>query len=182
MPNYRRARIPGGTYFFTLVTYQRRAFFSELHNHDLLQDVLTEVGKTYPFKMDAWVVLPDHFHCIWTLPDGDSDYSKRWGLIKAKFSQRIMNTQGRSDEKVVLKPYRREAPIWQRRFWEHLIRDEEDYRRHVEYIHYNPVKHGFVQRVREWPYSSFHGFCQRGLYSLDWGFNDALIFTGNFGE
>ena len=135
----------------------------------------------YPFLVNAWVVLPDHLHFIWTLPDGDSDYSKRWGLIKAKFSKRANAVLDRVEGKTESRQRHREASIWQRRFWEHQIRDEEDLRRHVDYIHYNPVKHGFVKRVKNWRWSSFHGYCLRGQYSVDWG-EDAGIPCSEFGE
>ena len=110
-----------------------------------------------------WVVLPDHLHCVWTLPPGDSDFSKRWKAIKTHFSKHLPSTEWRS--KVRIK--RGERGIWQRRFWEHAIRDDY-YAAHIDYIHYNPVKHNWVGRVVEWPYSAFHRFVENGIVTLDW--------------
>jgi putative transposase len=115
--------------------------------------------------MDAVVVLPDHLHCIWSLPDGDADYSTRWGLIKAHFSRGVEHGERRSASRIK----RGERGIWQRRFWEHCLRDDGDYARHVDYIHWNPVKHGYVQRVADWPHSSLHRHVARGVYAADWG-------------
>ncbi len=182
MPNYRRARIPGGTYFFTVVTYQRKPLFAETPNQAIFQEVLNEVVDAYPCVIDGWVVLPDHLHCIWTLSAGDSDYSKRWGLIKAKFSKRTKAAWDRVEGNTESRLQHREAPTWQRRFWEHQIRDDGDYRRHMDYIHYNPVKHGLVKRVRDWPYSSFHKCCHQGTYPVDWCDDTEITFMEDFGE
>jgi len=169
MPQYRRLRIPGGTYFFTVVTYQRQPFLTDSRCQNILADVIREVQVTHPFTMDAWVYLPDHLHCIWTLPEGDADYSKRWGLIKAGFSKQakpFLQKEGFCPE---TRSRKREVAVWQKRFWEHVIRDESDLRNHLDYIHYNPVKHGLVERVKDWPYSSFHQFVGQGMYDVDWG-------------
>ena len=157
MSNYRRVFVPGGRYFFTLVTWERRTILSSPHRIELLRSAFREVAKKRPFETDAIVVLPDHLHCIWRLPPGDADFSSRWREIKKHVTRRLD-----------LGPIK--EPVWQPRFWEHYLRSEEDWRRHVDYIHFNPVKHGLVERVSDWPYSSFHAAVRRGLYELDWGF------------
>ena len=131
---------------------------------DLLREVVRGVRQRYPFYIDAWVVLPDHLHCIWTLPEGDADFSTRWRLIKTAFANALPVTERRSAVRVA----HCERAIWQRRFWEHAFRDERDYARHVDYVHYNPVKHGYVERVGDWPHSSFHRLVARGIYPPDW--------------
>lgn len=141
MPNYRRAKMKGGTYFFTVVTYRRQKILSLPESRRALRDVISEVKKKHSFKIEAWVLLPDHIHCIWTLPRDDFDFSKRWGLIKAKFSKRVKDLFYREAWLNDSKRKHREATIWQRRFWEHQIRDDNDFELHVDYIHYNPVKH-----------------------------------------
>ena len=159
MSNYRRILIPGATYFFTVVTKNRRPWFDREERVEILREAFRRVMSKRPFQMDAVVVLPDHMHCIWRLPRGDSDYSGRWGEIKKRVSRRLDPRSNR----------RNERGVWQRRFWEHLIRDERDWRRHVDYIHYNPVKHGLVRQVSEWPWSSFARAVERGWYNEDWG-------------
>ena len=128
----------------------------------MLREVVDEVRQLRPFTVCGWVLLPDHIHCIWTLPENDCDYSKRWGMIKAGFSKRAKNLFHRNEWMTDSKRKHREATIWQRRFWEHMIRDEDDLRRHMDYIHFNPVKHGLVKRVRDWPYSTFHRCVKNG--------------------
>lgn len=163
MPQYIRAFIPGGTFFFTVAALERkRQLLTE--NVDLLRRVLSEVRRQRPFRIDAMVVLPDHLHCIWTLPPGDADFSSRWHAVKSAFSRGIAKGERLSHRRRI----KGERGIWQRRFWEHAIRDERDFERHADYIHYNPVKHGYVHAVAEWPYSSFHRFVADGIYSSDW--------------
>lgn len=164
MPNYRRAFIPGGTYFFTVNLLQRHNNDLLIKEIDLLRETVRKVRKKYPFQIDAWVVLPDHIHCIWILPPDDSDYSKRWRLIKSGFSGALAKTEKRSKVRQVAG----ERGVWQRHFWEHLIRDDLDYQRHVDYIHVNPLKHGVVKRVSDWPYSTFHQYVELGIYPLNW--------------
>ncbi len=164
MTEYRRAYAVGATWFFTVNLAVRHGNPLLAENTDLLRQVFRKVKDGHPFEIDAVVVLPDHLHCIWTLPDGDSDYKTRWALIKAGFSRGIPIGERRSESR----RSRGERGIWQRRFWEHMIRDERDFARHFDYIHWNPVKHGWVKRVRDWPHSSFHAYVRRGLYSLDW--------------
>ncbi|HYH18018.1 MAG TPA: transposase [Azospirillum sp.] len=174
---YRRDRTPGGIYFFTVVTEGRAPLFSDAGLVDLLRDSFRTVRNRHPFAIDAIVVLPDHLHTIWTLPPHDDDYVTRWGLIKAEFSRRCPAALKR-----VTRPdraRRREVAIWQRRYWEHRIRDEGDLAAHIEYIHWNPVKHGHAAAVAEWPYSSFHSFVRRGIYPADWDTADkALVVSG----
>jgi putative transposase len=175
MPNYRRAFVPGGCWFFTANLLDRR---SDLLTKEIaaLRRATRRTHERHPFQMDAFVILPDHIHAIWTLPSGDADFSLRWRLIKIEFSKSIPRTERLSE----VCRARGERGIWQRRFWEHLIRDEEDYRRHVEYCYINPVKHGLVGRVVDWPFSSFHRDVAAGLFPQDWaGEVDTL---GDFGE
>lgn len=162
MPNYRRVRLKGGCYFFTVVTESRRPLLT--CNIDLLRSALRKVLENYPFHIDAFVVLPDHMHCVWTLPHDDDDYVNRWRLIKNHFSRGLEKVEYVESSR----SRRRERGIWQRRYWEHLIQHEQDYRRHLDYIHYNPVKHGYADRPCDWPYSSFRSCVRRGLYELDW--------------
>ena len=176
MTAYRRANIEGGTYFFTVNCIQRRGNHLLVENIELLRGIVRKVKTRHPFEIDAMVVLPEHIHCIWTLPPGDADAGMRWGLIKAGFSRAIAGCEPRSESRIK----RRERGIWQRRYWEHLIRNEEDFTRHVDYIHWNPVKHGWVERVRDWPFSSFHRYVHRGIYPEDWASTPAA--TINAGE
>ena len=164
MPHYRRAFVPGATWFFTVNLLQRRRNDLLIRHVDLLRDVVRRVHRLHPFTVDAWVVLPEHMHCVWTLPPGDMDYSLRWRLIKTLFCRALPADEYRSP----LRVQRGERGIWQRRYWEHLIRDDEDFRRHLDYVHINPLKHGWVGRVQDWPYSSFHRDVRRGVYPLDW--------------
>jgi putative transposase len=182
MPNYRRAKIEGGTYFFTVVTDRRKKILCLTESRRVLCNTIIEVKKDYPFSIDAWVLLPDHIHCIWTLPRHDCDFSKRWGLIKARFTKRVKRAPHQESWVNASKRKHREATIWQRRFWEHRIRDDNDFTRHVDYIHYNPVKHGYVDRVSDWPYSTFHRFVRSGVYSTEWARGQTIIAGDEFGE
>ncbi|WP_406914860.1 REP-associated tyrosine transposase [Enterobacter quasiroggenkampii] len=150
MSNYRRHYVPGGTWFFTVNLQNRQSDLLTLHI-DSLRSATSTVKRAKPFTINAWVILPEHMHCIWTLPEGDSDFSARWRDIKKTFSRNIDMRH-----------------IWQPRFWEHTIRNEEDYRRHVDYIYINPLKHGYVGKVSDWPFSTFHRDVQEGLYPVDW--------------
>jgi putative transposase len=164
MPNYRRYRMAGGTYFFTVNLLERYPNDLLVRGIDALRSAVRGVLKTRPFHIDAWVVLPDHLHCIWTLPPDDSDVTTRWRSIKQTFSKTLPAVERRSDARVA----RGERGIWQRRFWEHVIRDEADYAAHMDCVHINPVKHGYVRQVMDWPYSTFHRCVGHGLYSPDW--------------
>ena len=170
---YRRANIQGGCYFFTVVTERRRNIFADETNIILLRQAFRHVMNKYPFTIDAMVVLPDHLHCIWTLPTDDADFSTRWRLIKTWFTKHC-------DDKYKLKPNisrikKKQQAIWQHRYWEHLIRDDIDFEHHVDYIHYNPVKHQYVTKPSDWTYSSIHQYIERGIISSDWGQSFYLV-------
>ena len=155
---YRRVYQSGARYFFTVVTENRQALLIE--NMERLRAAFRLCMSRYPFEIEAIVVLPDHLHTIWRLPEGDADFSKRWMVIKRKFSAGLQSAVV-SDSKLK----KREKGIWQRRFWEHCIRNEEDWRRHIDYIHFNPVKHGYVSNPQDWPYSSFNQAVDKGWYA-----------------
>ena len=161
---YRRATTPGGTYFFTVNLADRQADTLVRHIADL-RDVMDKVKAAHPFSVLAMVVLPEHLHTIWRLPPDDADYPMRWSLFKAGFSRRLENNERVRPSRAA----KRERGIWQRRYWEHQIRDADDLERHVAYIHYNPVKHGLVFRATEWPHSTLHAYVERGLATPDWG-------------
>jgi putative transposase len=172
---YRRTYIPGGTYFFTVVTYHRRPLFISAETIDTLRDAFKYTLIKMPFTIVASVILPDHLHFIWTLPEDDSDYSTRWRLIKSHFTH---HWQGKGTTSTNASRHEKgEADVWQRRFWEHLIRDETDLTRHIEYIHYNPVKHGLARTPVEWKYSSFTKYVRDGVYPADWG-GDGKVWEG----
>ena len=164
MRRYIRAHQSGGCYFFTVNLAER-------HNNDLLVRHISElraafhkVRDAHPFSIEAMVVVPDHLHSLWRLPPDDDDYPLRWRLIKANFSRSIAHGERISKSRL----RKGERGIWQRRYWEHTIRDERDFQNHMDYIHYNPVKHGYVQATKAWPYSSFHCWVKRGVYPVDW--------------
>ncbi|MEA5534081.1 REP-associated tyrosine transposase [Crocosphaera sp. XPORK-15E] len=176
---YRRAKTPGATYFFTVVIHHRRPILRESENIDLLREAFRYVIKQHPFKIDGIVILPDHLHSIWTLPDNDADFSTRWRLIKSYFSRHChASHQGKM---TLSRQQKGEKAIWQRRFWEHQIRDDQDFINHLEYIHYNPVHHGLVFAPKDWQYSSFHRYVEAGVYDLMWGASERLIFDANIG-
>jgi putative transposase len=168
MPEYRRAFAPGGTFFFTLVTERRQPLFADATARVLLRRAFAFTMRRWPLTLDAIVLLPDHLHTIWTLPDGDSDFSTRWSALKRVFTQSWLGTGGPEQPRSASRRHNRRRGVWQRRFWEHLIRDETDFERHCDYIHYNPVKHGLVRCPHEWPYSSFRRFVRDGRYEADW--------------
>ena len=170
MTNYRRARAEGSTWFFTVTLASRQSGLLA-SNGALLRDCFRKVRQRHPFTIDAAVILPDHLHCIWTLPENDADYSTRWYLIKSAFSREVANGEFRSRSRTL----RGERGIWQRRFWEHLIRDEDDLRNHIDYIHSNPVKHGHAGRATDWPQSSIHKFVRQGLCDSDWAAEPAVL-------
>jgi len=161
---YRRLLLPGCRWFFTAVLAQRSSALLTENIH-FLRQAFRAVKQTHPFTIDAIVILPDHLHTIWTLPSGDVDFPLRWSLIKSHFSRHISKGEfcGAS------RRYKGERGIWQRRYWEHGLRDEPDWQHHVDYIHYNPVKHGYVLKAVDWPFSSLHLFIRRGILPADWG-------------
>jgi len=169
MPRYRRASVPGGTYFFTLVTHGRKRILAADIGRSCLRRAFDETREQLPFEIVALCLLPDHLHCVWRLPSDDTDFSKRWARIKSLFSRYHRRESNIASSACPSRRRRREVQTWQRRFWEHLIRDEEDLRRHVDYIHYNPVKHGLVRNVRDWQWSTFHRYVRDGAYDVDWG-------------
>lgn len=154
---YRRVYVPGARYFFTVVTGNRVPLLIE--HIDRLRTSFRLCLSRHPFDIEAIVVMPDHLHTLWRLPDGDADFSTRWMVIKRHFSSGFPHQPvGPS------KARKREKGIWQRRFWEHLIRDDNDWRRHVDYIHYNPVKHGVVDKPEDWSHGSYHRAVRNGWY------------------
>lgn len=163
MPNYRCNRVLGGTYFFTVNLLDRRSGLLVTHIH-ILRNAVHDVRTRAPFHIDAWVVLPDHMHCIWTLPAGEDDYSGRWRALKKAFTKSIPANEQRSAVQV----RRGERGIWQRRFWEHTMRDDRDYASHMDYVHFNPVKHALAAYPADWPFSSFRRCVALGLYPADW--------------
>jgi putative transposase len=169
---YRRAQVSGGTFFFTLVTEQRRLLFNEPDAVTLFMKAAERVCTRHPFQLDAYVILPDHLHVIWTQPDGDSDFSTRWRLIKEAFTRAYLKAH-EAPYRNESRRFKGEQGIWQRRFWEHAIRDEIDFARHIDYVHINPVHHGLVSAARDWPHSSFLAWVERGVYDPQWG-SDAL--------
>jgi len=169
MSNYRRARTPGGIYFFTVVTHRRKPLFASEHARSCLRRAMVEVMARRPFEIEAICLLPDHLHTIWKLPMGDRDYSQRWNEIKGIAAKLFKGPPGKGESLSLSRKRAGEAGFWQRRFWEHAIRNAADYANHMDYLHYNPVKHGLVRSVTDWPWSSFHRCVREGLYSADWG-------------
>jgi REP-associated tyrosine transposase len=163
--NYRRSRLAGGTYFFTVVTANRTPIFENPTAVQRLRTTFRSVMLRHPFNIDAIVIMPDHLHCIWTLPDNDSDYSTRWRLIKTGVTKSFSSAPAAQSTK----------SLWQKRYWEHTIRDQKDFNRHVDYIHFNPVKHGYVNRAVDWPYSSLHRYVKEGILPVDWGIDEAML-------
>jgi len=175
MPNYRRAFVPGGCWFFTVDLLERRRTLLVDHIATL-REAVAMTRRGHPFMIDAMVVLPDHLHAVWTLPPGDCDFSTRWRLIKTCFARALL----RQERLSAVRMARGERGIWQRRFWEHLIRDEADYARHVEYCYINPLKHQLAARVCDWPLSSFHRDVRARVFQQDWGGD--IETPGDFGE
>ena len=170
---YRRTISPGSAFFFTVVTFERRRLFAQEPAVCLLRQAFRSVIIRHPCKIEAAVILPDHLHMIWRMPEDDSEYPTRWRLIKSYFTH---HWEGRDDDPIPASRQRKgERSVWQRCYWEHMIRDEEDWRRHVDYIHYNPVKHGLARSAREWDYSSFGRSVKMGLYAEDWGGSEGVL-------
>lgn len=167
---YRRPSLRGGTYFFTLALQDRTSRLL-VERIDILRRAVADVRRRHPFTIDACVVLPEHLHSIWALPEADSDFAMRWSLIKATFSRAIA-----ADEYVGPSRRRRgERGIWQRRYWEHRIRDEADHANHVAYVHYNPVRHGHARFASHWPYSTIHRHIRAGLVTVDWAQEPEMV-------
>lgn len=161
---YRRSLVPGGTFFFTVNLANRQCDLLTTHI-EMLREATRSVRQRHPFEIIAMVVMPDHLHAIWRLPDEDADYPTRWALIKAGFSRNLPKTESIRASR----SRKRERGVWQRRYWEHQIRDGDDLARHVAYVHFNPVKHGYVQKAADWPYSTIHRFIREGRIAETWG-------------
>ncbi|MFZ1924026.1 MAG: transposase [Xanthobacteraceae bacterium] len=175
MVRYRRNFVAGGIFFRTATLADRRSKLLTEHI-GALRAAIIRTRRGHPFVTDAIVVLPDHLHIVMTLPAGDADFSNRLSLIKRQFTTAVA-----AAGVTIARHGNGELVLWQRRFWEHTIRDERDFERHVDYIHFNPVKHGLVARVRDWPHSSFHHCVRRGLLAEDWG-GDTQHSNEGFGE
>jgi putative transposase len=176
MSRYRRAKIEGGTFFFT-VTLADRSSDLLVRHIDRLRQIYRSIEQSHPFETIAICVLPVHLHAVWSLPSGDADFPLRWSLIKSGFSRGLSAAVTPTASKL----RKRERGIWQRRYWEHAIRDDADLARHIDYIHFNAVKHGYVSRASDWPHSTFHRYVKRGLLPGDWG-GDLRDTNGAFGE
>jgi len=164
MSHYRRACFPGGYYFFTVVTWDRRPLFAEALARRCLRQAWEVVQERRPFELAALCLLPEHLHCIWKLPDGDAAFSKRWAAIKAIFTREYFRGGGLDGRRNRSRRRSQEAALWQRRFWEHQIRDEMDLQKHIDYIHFNPVRHGLVAEPNDWPWSTYHRYVRDGYY------------------
>jgi putative transposase len=165
---YRRSRVAGATYFFTLVAEQRRPLLQSEAAVLAFEEAVAAVQSRHPFEVEAQVILPDHLHVMWSLPEGDAGYPMRWRLIKSAFTRKHLHTH-EARPLSASRAAKGEQAVWQRRFWEHLIRDEKDFAAHLDYIHYNPVRHGLVAAPRDWPHSTFAKWVARGAYEADWG-------------
>jgi putative transposase len=169
MSVYRRHYVPGGMFFFTVVTYARREILTTEHGRNILHDAIVRTQVQYGFELFATVLIPDHWHLIMQLPAGEKNYSIGIKRIKEFFTEGWL-ARGLPEAPVTESQRRRgERGVWQPRFWEHTIRDETDLERRTDYIHWNPRKHGLVGRIRDWPWSSFHRFVQLGHYDIEWG-------------
>ena len=182
MPNYRRSRTKGGVFFFTVVSHNRLPIFKNVGNVRTFRNISNEVRDELPFKEIACVILHDHIHSIWKLPDSAHDFSKRWGIIKRRVSLDCAEHYKKDYLINASKKKHRESTIWQRRFWEHQIRDQNDLNRHIDYIHYNPVKHGLCKRPAEWQYSTLHKYIKEGVYPDDWAVQSNSFDGGVYGE
>jgi putative transposase len=176
MSRYRRVKIEGGVFFFTVTLADRSSDFLVRHI-DRVRQAYATTQKRHPFRTVAICILPDHLHAIWSLPPDDRDFPRRWTVIKSEFSRTFPGSASRSASKIT----KREKGIWQCRYWEHTIRNETDLARHIDYVHFNPVKHGYVTRAYDWPHSSFHRYVAQGILPADWG-GDIGELSGAFGE
>ena len=181
MPRYIRSYTKGATYFFTLVAYDRRPIFCEKDFLKAFKESIKQVQQQYPFEIIAWVQLPDHLHCIWKMPLDDTNYSQCWSRIKRLTTQACPQYHLPIQKLKQSEIKRNEKGIWQRRFYEHQINSEEDFINHMDYIHYNPVKHGFATKAVDWQYSSFHRYIENGIYPVDWG-TDIIELLAEFAD
>jgi putative transposase len=183
MPDYRRWFVPGGSFFFTVVVNRRKPLFADARAITLLGEKMRACFATWPVTVNAMVLLHDHLHAIWTMPPGDAEYPKRWGWIKKEFTKDWLAQRGGESSITVSQQAEGRRGVWQPRYWEHTLEDEVDFERHFDYIHWNPVKHGYVRCSHEWPHSSFHRYVDRGVYSQSWGcFTEALPTAFQFAD
>jgi len=183
LPEYRRIKKAGGTYFFTVVTRGRRPILTSPEVRQALREGISQVRQTMPFSIEAWVLLPDHLHTIWTLPEHDDRIAARWAVIKSYVTKRCRHLFTTKENVSKSRSRRKEGSVWQRRFWEHVIRDDPDFHRHLDYLHWNPVKHGYAKTPMDWPYSTIHRFVAHGLYPPNWGCDCVEEYSAdNFGE
>lgn len=183
MPNYRRVKIRGSTVFITIVTYKRLPILLNSQSQQILRYTWNKVAKSFPFTTDAFCLLPNHIHALINLPDNEWDYSTRIREIKRLFTKGYLKTVGEQEVRNQSRFNKKEATIWQRRFYEHIIRDDNDYQNHFDYIHYNPVHHGLVDSLALWKWSSFRRYVKQGVYDKDWGANYSLkVNSSDFGE
>lgn len=168
MARYLRADVNGGCYFFTVVTERRQPILTDALVRVALREAIIKVRKKYPFEINAWVLLPDHLHTIWTLPENDADFALRWRLIKTYVTKACGNLYANPQWLTERRVAKQCGTLWQHRYWEHCIRDQQDFKHHMDYLHFNPVKHKLVNRVSDWPFSSFHRFVRMGVYETDW--------------
>ena len=169
MPQYRRTLVPGGSFFFTVVTEGRRRLLTDEPARFALRQAIQDVRLERPFRIDGWVLLPDHLHAIWTLPREDHDYATRWRLIKGRVTRLLAEAGHDTKAMTARRRAKGQGSLWQNRFWEHRLRDDNDIRRHLDCLHFNPVKHGLVHRAADWRWSSFHRYVAEGVYPVEWG-------------
>jgi putative transposase len=172
MPDWRRAFVPGGSYFFTVVTDRRACFLTTLPARAILGSMIRRCQLKWPFTINATVLLPDHLHAIWSLPSGDVEYPKRWGWIKKEFTKVWLGLGGREQRQTAGRKRDRRRGVWQPKYWEHTLETEDDFERHFDYIHYNPVKHALVKSPADWKWSSFHRWVAAGVYPANWACSD----------
>ncbi len=172
MPSYRRCFVPGGTYFFTCVTHDRMPILTTELGRRCLRNAVKTVQRDYPFRIVAIATLPDHWLTVWTLHPGDDRYPLRWMRIKGEFTESWLACGGRESWQSMSRRNHGQRGIWQKQYWEHTVKDGDDLKRCVDYVHWNPRRHKLVSRVRDWPWSSFHRFVLEGEYDIDWGGTD----------
>ena len=174
MSDYRRNLVPGGSYFFTCVTFHRQKILTTNLGRECLHEAIECVRRNHPFTIVATVLLPDHWHTIWSMPSGDEQYPLRWMRVKEEFTKLWLDRGGAELSQSESRKGHRYRGVWQKRYWEHTVRNEQDLERCVDYIHWNPRKHRVAKRVHDWPWSSFHRFVDSGHYDVDWGGSDPV--------
>ena len=169
MSRYIRLRHEGGLYFFTFVTHNRRPFLTTDLARSCLRNAWQTTRSLYPFDLVALCLLPDHLHCIWQLPEKDDAFPKRWQKLKSLFTHTYLKAGGQEGQRTARQSRNGERAVFQSRYYEHCIRDHDDFRHHFDYTHYNPVKHGLASSAAAWPWSTFHRYVNMGWYDADWG-------------